>query len=89
MSFFVTDGNGLKKSPAPKKHSILTFLRSTPPEKMYLCFHFAFPFFAQFLFIKREGRCPYGPPKSAPGYAFNAISYTNVLIRFSWLHINL
>ena len=33
MSFFVTDGNGLKKRPAPKQHSILTFIRSTSPKK--------------------------------------------------------
>ena len=33
MSFFVADGNGLKKRPAPKQHSILTFLRSTSFKK--------------------------------------------------------
>ena len=33
MSFFVIDGNGLEKRPAPKQHSILTFLRSTSPKK--------------------------------------------------------
>ena len=33
MSLFVTDGNGLKKRPAPKQHSILTFLRPTSPKK--------------------------------------------------------
>ena len=33
MSFFVIDDNGLKKSPAPKQHSIVTFLRSATPKK--------------------------------------------------------
>ena len=33
MSFFIADGNGLKKRPAPKQHSILTFLRSTSLKK--------------------------------------------------------